>query len=46
MFTKKCKLKCNPGEVTIEQRIKSEKDTKENYCKLSFLYMYFWVKQV
>ena len=44
--TKKHKSKCNPGEVTIEWRIKSEKDAKENYCEAGFLYMYFWVKQV
>ena len=44
--TKKRKPKCNPGEVIIEWRIKSEKDAKENYCEAGFIYMYFWVKQV
>ena len=46
MSTKKRKPKCNPGEVIIEWRIKSEKDAKENYCEAGFIYMYFWVKQV
>ena len=44
--TKRRKFKCNPGEVTIEWKIKVEKDAKENYCEAGFIYMHFWVKQI
>src|SRR4051794_7143971 len=44
--TKRRKLKYNPGEVTIEWKIKVEKDAKENYCAAGFIYMHFWVKQI
>ena len=40
MSTKKRKSKCNPGEVTIEWRIKSEKDAKErSYCETGFIFV-------
>lgn len=44
--TKKRKSKYNPGEVTIEWKIKGEKDAKENYCEAGFIYIHFWVKQI
>ncbi len=44
--TKRCKSKYNPGEVTIEWKIKAKKDAKENYCEARFIYMHFWVKQI
>ena len=44
--TKRRKSKYSPGEVTIEWKIKAEKDAKENYCEAGFIYMHFWVKQI
>jgi hypothetical protein len=44
--TKRRKSRYNPGEVTIEWKIKAEKDAKENYCEAGFIYMHFWVKQI
>ena len=46
IITKKRKSKYNPGEVTIEWKIKGEKDAKENYCEVGFIYIHFWVKQI
>ena len=46
MTTKRHRFKCNPEEVTIEWKIKSEIDAKENYCEAGFLYMHFWIKQI
>ena len=45
-ITKRQKSKYNPGEITIEWKIKAEKDAKENYCEADFIYMHFWVKQI
>ncbi|CAI2196246.1 8139_t:CDS:1, partial [Funneliformis geosporum] len=45
-FNKRHRSKYNPRKVIVEWKIKVEKDAKENYCEVGFIYMYFWVKQI